>query len=240
VSAGRASIVFAVALMVAAMIHARRGPLAFGFAGVFAILISVLLIIPSTTLKDAPWHVQRSIGWFRPDLRTQATEGIEGSSDMRWRHFKFAWEHYTSGDARLMLFGRSVGQMDYVDVLSFALHNELAQMEFGIRRLATHNGLTDLLLGWGVFGYILNILMCIACIIVLVQYMTLFDRNSHGRCWIFAAAAFLTFWLIYTHVGGTFVWPLAIGFVLIALAQSEGLSESAGRPSRTVGANLIN
>jgi hypothetical protein len=231
VSAGRASLVFAAIFMVTAMLHARRGPLAFAMGGLFAVLLCILLILPATMLKETPWHFQRSVGWFRPDLRTQATEGIEGSSDMRWRHFTFAWEHYISGDARLILFGRSVGQMDYIDVMSFALHNELAQMEFGIRRLATHNGMTDFLLGWGLIGYGLNVLMCISCIIVLIKYLNCFSPASHGRCWLFSAAVFLIFWLVYTHIGGAFVWPLAIGFVLIALAQTDGLSTQPAKPA---------
>jgi hypothetical protein len=230
VSGGRASLLIAVVFMLAAMVHAKRGPLAFGLGGLLAILISILLIIPAAVLKEAPWHAQRSIGWFRPDLRTQATEGIEDSSQMRWRHFKFAWEHYSSGNARLIFFGRSVGQMDYADSLSFALHNELAQMEFGIRRLATHNGMTDFLLGWGLLGYVLNILMCVACISVLIKHRSSFSPNSHGRCWLFSSAVFLSFWLVYTHVGGAFVWPLAIGFVIIALAQVDGLLKNSIKP----------
>lgn len=222
-SAGRATLIFAVAFSVAAMFYSKRGPLAFGMAGLAGVLIAVVMVVPSNYLKESPWHIQRSVGLIRPDLRTQATEGIGDSSDMRWRYFSFAWEHYLSGDARLILFGRSVGQLDSVDVLSFASGNDWAQMEFAVRRLGTHNGLTDYLLGWGLFGYFLNIAMTIACIVMLLGYLKRFSRNSHGGCWIFSAAVFLAFWLFYTHLGGTFVWALAIGFVLIALAQTDGL-----------------
>ena len=230
VSAGRASLVFASVFLVAAMFYSRRGPLAFGIGGLVAVVIAVVMIVPPNYLKEAPWHVQRSVGWLRPDLRTQATEGIKDSSDMRLRYFTFAWEHYSSGDARLILFGRSVGQLDSIDVLSFLTYNEWAQMEFAVRRLGTHNGLTDFLLGWGLFGYLLNIGMAISCIIFLFTYSKRFSRNSHGGCWLFSAAVFLAFWLVYTHVGGTFVWALAIGFVLIALAQTDGLKLAKPSP----------
>lgn len=130
----------------------------------------------------------------------------------------------------MILFGRSVGQMDGVDVLSFVLYNEMAQMEFAVRRLGTHNGLTDLLLGWGLVGYLLNICMALSCIVLLFRYSKLFERNSHGACWIFSAAIFMTFWIAYTHVGGAFVWPLAIVLVLIGLAQIDGLEPT--EPSR--------
>jgi hypothetical protein len=227
VSAGRASLAFAFTFVAAAMFRAKRGDLAFAVVGVFVILVSVILILPVSTLRESPWHVQRSIGWFRPDLRTQATEGIEDSSDMRWRYFKFAWEHYSSGDTRMILFGRSVGQMDGVDVLSFVLYNELAQMEFAVRRLGTHNGLTDFLLGWGLLGYLFNICMAVSCIVLLFSYSKLFESNSHGGCWLFSAGVFMTFWVAYTHVGGAFVWPLAIVLVLISLAQTSGLKSSS-------------
>jgi hypothetical protein len=114
-----------------------------------------------------------------------------------------------------------------VDVMSFVLFNDLAQMEFAIRRLATHNGLTDFLLGWGFFGYLLNLLMCVTCIIMLFSYGRNFNKNTHGSCWLFIAAVFLLFWLVYTHVGGSFVWPLAIVFVLLALSQTDGLLKPA-------------
>jgi hypothetical protein len=222
VSAGRASLVFAAVFLVLVMFRARRGPLAFGVAGVVAVIGAFILILPASVLRETPWHVQRSVGWFRPDLRTQATEGIEGSSDMRWRYFQFAWEHYISGDARMILFGRSVGQMDSVDALSFALYNEIAQMEFAVRRLATHNGLTDFLLGWGLLGYLLIAAMCLCCIFLLFNYSQLFLRNTHGDCWLFSAGTFLCFWLIYTHLGGGFPWAIAITLVLVALAQTGG------------------
>jgi hypothetical protein len=223
VSAGRASILFASAFMALGMFFSKRGPLAFAVAGAIAIIAAVVLILPDQALKETPWHVQRSIAYLRPDLRTQATEGIQGSSDMRWNYFKFAWDHYTDGDARLILFGRSVGQLDSVDILSFRLFNEIAQMEFAVRRLGTHNGLTDFLLGWGLVGYLLNVAMCVSCCTMLFCYLRRFRHRSHGSCWIFIAAVFLSFWLVYTHIGGSFVWPLAIWLVIAALSQTDGL-----------------
>jgi hypothetical protein len=221
VSGGRASLVTSVAFLLAVMFRARRVVLAFTVVGVLLVSAALILVFPVSALKELPWHVQRSVGWFRPDLRTQATEGIQGSSDMRWRYFIFAWEHYTSGDARLILFGRSVGQMDSSDVMSFMLYNELAQMEFAVRRLTTHNGMADFLLGWGLFGYLLNVAMSLSCVVLMICYSLSFTRNTHGSCWAFIAAMFLLYWLIYTHVGGAFVWPLAIGLILVSLAQTE-------------------
>jgi hypothetical protein len=227
VSGGRATVLFAAAFMALGMFYSKRGALAFGVAGVVTLAAAVVIVLPQTALKEAPWHVQRSVAYFRPDLKTQATEGIEGSSDMRWNYFKHAWNHYASGDGRLILFGRSVGQLDSVDILSFALYNEGAQMEFAVRRLATHNGLTDFLLGWGLIGYLLNLLMCVSCCILLFSYRHYFVRVSHGGCWLFIAGAFLSFWLIYTHVGGSFVWPLAIWLVIAALSQTDGLLDDS-------------
>lgn len=229
-SAGRASVLFATTFMILCMVRSRRGTAALATGGAMVILVAIILVIPISYLKESPFSVQRSVGYIRPDLHTQATAGIGASSEWRWNYFKFAWDHYTSGDARMIIFGRSVGQMDAIDVLSFKLSNELAQMEFAVRRLSTHNGLTDLLLGWGLIGYILNMAMCISCIIMLFSYLKRFAVSSHGGCWIFSAALFLSYWIIYTHLGGGFVWPQAIVFVLIALSQTDGL-QKASRPS---------
>jgi hypothetical protein len=223
VSAGRASALFAVIFMMAAMIRSKNGPLAFAIGGLFAVAVAVMFTLPTSYLKEAPYSIQRSVGLVRPDLKTQATEGIAGSSDWRWNYFQFAWEHYSSGDARVIFFGRSVGQMDSVDFLSFLISNELAQMEFSVRRLSTHNVLTDLLLGWGLIGYLLIITASVACIIMMFSYLKLFTIQSHGGNWLFSAALFLTFWLVYSHIGGGFVWPQALVMILVALSQTDGL-----------------
>jgi hypothetical protein len=223
-SAGRASLVIAVAFLLASMLRSRTKAAVFAVVGFIVILIASVLILPTSLLKEAPWTFQRSIGWLRPDLQTQATLGIEGSSNMRWDYFKFSWNYYTSGDLRLLLFGRSAGQMDSIDVTSFMLYNEPAKMEFAVRRLVTHNGMTDFLIGWGFIGYILNVTMCVACIAMLYQYLSMFSRSSYSECWIFSALMFLLYWLVYTHIGGAFVWPLALGFVIVALAQTDGLN----------------
>jgi hypothetical protein len=223
VSAGRASVLFAIIFMIAAMVRSRNGPLAFAMGGLFAVAVAAMLILPTSFLKEAPYTIQRSVGLVRPDLKTQATEGIEGSSDWRLNYFQFAWDHYTSGDARMYLFGRSVGQMDSIDFLSFLIANEIAQMEFAVRRLSTHNALTDFLLGWGLIGYFLIITASVACIIMLFSYLKLFDIKSHGGNWIFCSAVFLAFWLVYSHIGGGFLWPQALAMILVALSQTDGL-----------------
>jgi hypothetical protein len=222
-SAGRAAVIFCFGFTLIAVVRSGRGLMGLAMCGLLFVVVALLVISPTSLLKETPWHFQRSIAWLRPDMRTSATEGIQSSSDMRWRYFNFAWDQYTSGDARMILFGRSVGQMDSVDVLSFVLYNELAQMEFAVRRLATHNGLTDFLLGWGLIGYGLIIAISISCCIMLYSYLRHFRHNSHGACWLFSAATFMSFWLIYTHIGGSFVWPLAIALVLVALSQTDGL-----------------
>ncbi len=223
VSGGRASILFAAGFMIAAMIRSKNSPLAFATGGLVIVAVAVILMLPVSFLKETPYTIQRSVGLVRPDLRTQATEGIDGSSDYRLNYFKFAWEHYSSGDARLIFFGRSVGQMDSVDFLSFLISNELAQMEFAVRRLGTHNILTDLLLGWGLIGYFLIVTASIVCIVMLFSYSKRFAIQSHGGNWVFCAAVYLTFWLVYSHIGGGFLWPQALVVILVALSQTDGL-----------------
>ena len=224
-SGGRAAILFCIVFLFAAVLRSGKVLLCFSLGGLLTIIVALILMVPSSMLKETPYFFQRSISYLKPDFANQATDGIQGSSDYRWRFFHYAWDQYTSGDARVILLGRSVGQMDSVDVLSFIINNEQAQMEFAVRRLSTHNGLTDLLLGWGLIGYLLNVAMCISCCVMLFSYLRRFRQRSHGACWIFSAAVFMAFWLVYTHIGGSFVWPLAIVFVLIALSQTDGLEK---------------
>lgn len=129
----------------------------------------------------------------------------------------------------MILFGRSVGQMDSSDSLITFITDEKANTEFAIRRVVTHNGLTDLLLGWGLVGYALVVVISLSCCVMLFAYTAKFSPRSYGSCWTFAAAMFLSFWLVYTHIGGSFVWPMAIVLILTALSQTDGLLAETGR-----------
>jgi hypothetical protein len=229
VSGGRAALVFSGAFVVAAMIRSRKVVLAFGVGALLTIAVAALLVIPVSALKEAPHSVQRSVGWLRPDLQTAATDNIQGSTDWRWRLFLSAWEHYRTGGVRMILFGRSVGQMDSSDSLITFITDEKANTEFAIRRVVTHNGLTDLLLGWGLVGYALVVVISLSCCVMLFAYTAKFSPRSYGSCWTFAAAMFLSFWLVYTHIGGSFVWPMAIVLILTALSQTDGLLAETGR-----------
>ena len=223
VSGGRAALIFSLIMAVIAMIYGKRIVLACAMAGLTVVCTAALLVLPISLLREAPWTVQRSVGLLRPDLKTQATAFIDSSSNMRWIYFLAAWRYYTAGDTRLILTGRSAGQMDDGDILAIVLKDERASIEFAIKRLVTHNGLTDFLLGWGLIGYVLIMAMCISCCVMLASYMRKFRRRSHGSCWIFIANTMMIFWLVYTHFGGTFIWPIVIVFVLVALSQTDGL-----------------
>ncbi len=113
--------------------------------------------------------------------------------------------------------------MQDADVQSFVLSNEKETVFFGIRRLATHNGITDMLIGFGIIGYLLIILISIGCIIALNSYQKKFESGSYGDCWLFIAKIAFGFWLFYTHLGGNFVWAISIWLVIIAMLQTDGL-----------------
>ena len=234
-SGGRVALIFAVFMFFVAILHARRASTALSAAGFAAVVISILIVIPDSALKDAPWAIQRSVGVLRPDVQSQAGDHIQSSNKMRMRFFQTAWDYYSSGPFRLILFGRSIGQMDSSDQLSLFLGDENTAIQFAIKRLATHNGFTDHLLGWGAVGYLLIVAMTISCCVMLFAYMRRFKPRSHGSCWLFIAGFMMAFWLFYTHVGGTFIWPIAVVLVVIALSQTDGLVlTSSARPAKYI------
>ena len=225
-SGGRAALLFALTFIGLAMFRSGRKGTIFAWVGFLAVSCAIMFVMPVEILRKAPFHVQRSIGMIRTDIDSSATQGIEGSSDMRKDYFNYAWDYWSHGDARLILTGRSVGQMDQSDMTSFLSYDEAAKMFFAVRRLATHNGLTDLLLGWGVIGYAFVITTWIACLVMLHKYNGRFTKGSQGDCWLFASKVFFCFYIIYMHIGGSFIWPLNVWFILIALTQVDGLKKS--------------
>lgn len=233
ISGGRGAIVFSLLMVCAAALFARKVAGLLSGAMILVLAATIILLLPSSMLVGLPWHVQRSVGMIRGDLQTNATDSIESSTDMRTRYFKYAWEYWVNGDARLMVLGRSVSQMDEQDVQSFALWDEERMMFFAVRRLATHNGVTDMLVGFGAIGYGLSLVVWIACLLMLKQLNKLYIKGSSGHCWSFIAFVYMSYWLIYTHVGGSFVWALAIWLVLVALAQVDGLIVHAEAPAKS-------
>lgn len=221
--AGRASLAFGVLFIMLAAAHAGRRLEVFMATAFVALTLAISLALPASVIEQLPWHVQRSIGMLRPDVKTSATMSIQGSSDMRIRYFKYAWEYWSEGTMRLLLLGRSVSGMDATDAQSFQLGNESAVMFFAIRRLATHSGLTDMLIGFGFLGYLLSILVWIGLFWTLSSFGREFVRGSHGDCWNFIAKVFFAWWAIYSQIAGSFVWPLAIWFCIAALNQTDGL-----------------
>ncbi len=223
ISGGRAVIVISTILFIIVLL--RVGNIKALILLLFSFLIALLslMALPLSLLEKSPYHLQRSLGFLRPDLMTEATLGIKGSSNMRIDYFTYAWTYYSSGDMRLLLTGRSVGEMDSQDEKSILNYDENARLFFAIRRLATHNGLTDALLGWGLVGYIMSLGMWISCAAMLHCLNKKFIKGSHGDCWSFAAIVFYIYWIIYSHIGGSNVWMLCVCFILIALAQTDGL-----------------
>lgn len=225
-SGGRAALFFSIFFLAIAALRAGRQAEIFIGGAVLSIVAAVIFILPTDALKELPFFVQRSVGIVRTDLKTQATASIEGSSDMRREYFKYAMDYWSSGDSRLLLLGRSVGEMDDSDIAMFQNYDANV-IFFAIRRLATHNGITDTLVGWGAIGYLLNIIVWISCTVMLFRFNRLFIKNSDGDCWSFIAAVFMAFWLIYMHIGGGFVWAINIWLTLIALSQVDGLKKTS-------------
>jgi hypothetical protein len=221
--AGRASLAFGVIFVMLAAAHAGRKVEVFMATMLVVATLAISLILPANIIEQLPWHVQRSIGMLRPDVKTSATMSIQGSSDMRVRYFKYAWEYWANGPVRLLFLGRSVSGMDATDAQSFQLGNESAVMFFAIRRLATHSGLTDMLIGFGFLGYLLSVIVWVALFWTLSEFGKKFIKGSHGDCWTFIAKVFFAWWAIYSQIAGSFVWPLAIWFSIAALNQTAGL-----------------
>lgn len=221
ISGGRATLLFSLAFIAAALIHSGRKVETFIASILLAALLSILFLLPTSVLQNMPWQVQRSVAMVRSDLKTQAADSIKGSTDMREDYFLYAWNYWRSGDFRLLLTGRSVGSMEAQDIQMFQASDPNV-IFFAIRRIATHNGLTDMLIGWGALGYLLALISWIFCFLMLNSYNTRFVAGSWGDCWVFIGKIFFAFWLIYTHIGGGFIWPLCIWLILIALAQTDG------------------
>jgi len=219
-SGGRASIIFSIGFIILVAFISNKKAIGIAITGALILCTSILLVLPASMIEMFPWNVQRSIALIRPNDLQAGRASILHSSQERQRWFDAAIHYWSSGDMRLLLTGHSVTSMDQRDHYAFAMRDNQARLQFGIRRLATHNVISDLLLGWGIIGYLLNISVWISCIFFLFNLRRLQSGSQMSRNWTLGAILGLSFYVAYSHLGGSWIWPICIVFTITAMAHT--------------------
>src|SRR5271166_6692346 len=115
--------------------------------------------------------VQRSFAWAMMDQAQRAEDSINSST--RWRQALFyrAIDEWKSNPI-IFWFGRGTYKFTDDDRLSIQLDPFQNSIDVSLRRAATHNLITDLLIMYGLVGLVLYLLVCVALIRLCCKFVT--------------------------------------------------------------------
>jgi O-antigen ligase len=136
------------------------------------LILSALFVLFVNVFSDwinhkAPIAIARPLQWVMVSKNKEAEASIESSS--RWRQdlFKMAIAEWRS-NPRIFWFGRATYAYGVSDFVAMQIGGGYeAMMESSLRRGATHNHLTDLLVTYGLIGCILYYCLVLAIILFL-------------------------------------------------------------------------
>jgi O-antigen ligase len=152
-SGGRATLASTLGLLVITLILRRRIGLLLAALGAFVLLISAVNIVPDL-VKNAPSMMRRSLNWALIERDYEASSSISGSTAWRYELFQRALSEWQS-DPRIFWFGRATYSYGQKDMMAVMLLGEEGKLQSALRRGATHNMITDLLIAFGLCGLVL-------------------------------------------------------------------------------------
>lgn len=202
-SMGRASLMFALALPAAIMVWRRRTATLFVFAAFGVLTLVSIRIVHEISPESVPLSIRRTVALI-PGMGMESDRGsIEGSSDWRERLFRMALEEWQS-KARVFWFGRSTSSVTGQDIAAYANPSFRDETIFimSLRRGATHNLITDLLINVGLIGFCLYILLWVSTIVFLFRLARQSKPEGDTRQLFMGAAIFSLFFLLYSIIGG--------------------------------------
>ncbi|HSI15831.1 MAG TPA: O-antigen ligase family protein [Chthoniobacter sp.] len=152
-SGGRGTLGFVLVLLIIFLFIQRRIGALIGLATVIVVLGGIVNLVPDQ-LKSAPPMVRRALNWALIEKDADVSEGINGSSNWRYALFLRALDEWRS-DPRIYWFGRATYAYNLDDVIALTIDQEEASLQSALRRGATHNMITDLLVTFGLCGLVL-------------------------------------------------------------------------------------
>ena len=227
-SGGRAALATSFLLVLATFLLTARIRVFFVTLLVACISVVAINLTSDWLNRSAPIPVSRSLQWVMLSKNKTAAGSIESSTMWRQELFDRAIAEWRSSP-RIFWFGRATygyGVGDYVAAQVYGSWN--ATQESSLRRGATHNLLTDLLVTVGLVGCVLYYGLVVAILWFLWAAYRSAEVTSEAKslaliCLV-SSVAYLS---IATFGGGYFpidtTWLL---IVLIALIYREGLKRA--------------
>lgn len=232
-SGGRATIAFVLVLFLVLLAMTRQVGLLMLSVGACGLLIAGVNMMPSLVKKSPNW-VQRSLNVVLIEKDQEVSERIEGSTDWRYQLFQRALDEWRS-DPRIFWFGRSTYSFGLDDLIARSVAGEQdATLESSLRRGATHNMITDLLVIFGLIGLVLYCCLYFALMFFLWCLYRSSEVDEIAKALTLVLLISLAFNFAYGVLGGA-NFPVTLAWfyvILIAYVKSQhALREQDSRPT---------
>jgi MFS family permease len=215
-SGGRASILI---LFIAAgliLFFNRRFKSLLVMVAFVVITILFVKIIYETDPNLVPLTVQRTVALIPGIDMQEAKAHIEGSSNWRQELATLAFREWLS-NARIFWFGRSVYEFSSVDTILSQTGDAYTNMMYiSLRRGATHNKVTDLLVTVGLIGFLLYLFCEIVLLFVLLK-LYFKATNLDAKALLLFVFTFYFVSFLASLIGGGFLNENLAAIISVAL-----------------------
>jgi hypothetical protein len=192
-------------------------------------LFFVFLIVGARIAYEAdkdyvPFGLQRSLAMIPGMDMPDAKGDIDASSEWRWLLATRAFDEWKS-NSRKFLIGRGVHAFTERDLVVIKLQGFFGAMDVALRRGATHNIVTDLLITVGLIGTILYAFVFVGFIVSIVKILQLAkDSKNITYDIVFSCCLFSVFLIPIYILGGGGVYNLIVMVFSVAVANISDCS----------------
>jgi hypothetical protein len=214
-SGGRAAVTTSIILVLVTLLLGKRFR---AFCAVLALAGSIILFVnvfSGSINREAPVPLLRPLQWVMINKNDAASNSIDSSTRWREELFQMAIEEWRS-DPRIFWFGRATYGFGVSDSFAYRVSGGFrAGQESSLRRGATHNLVTDLLVTYGLVGCVLY--YCLILAIIRFLWFVYRSRNAPTVVQplaLFCLITYVSYILIASVGGGTFlpdtIWLLIL------------------------------
>lgn len=239
VSGGRVTILIGL-VAVSVVLFLRRKVVALGLVlAVTVVGIAVANVFSDWINSSANPHLQRSLQWALFDKKGEMSADIESSSDWRRKLFDRALTEWQS-DPRIFWTGRATYGFGVADETAVMIAGGFeALIETSLRRGATHNLISDLLVSYGLIGFIMYAAVAFTLLRLLWAVYKVPNLSLAADNLVLTALVLSGSWIVYAIVGGGFYPAELVWFLIVLIGafhggtaidrQHKGPSEAAWR-----------
>jgi O-antigen ligase len=201
-------------------------------------LLFVFLIVGARIAYEAdrdyvPFGLQRSLAMIPGMDMPEAKGDIDASSNWRWLLATQAFDEWKS-NSRKFLIGRGVHAFTERDMVVIKLQGFFGAMDVALRRGATHNIVTDLLITVGLVGAILYISVFVGFIVSIVKILKLAkDSKNITYDTLFMCLLFSVSMIPVYILGGGGIYNTVVLVFCATLANIAALSPSQFEQQRS-------